>query len=161
MPGWRGKLQGGGVASPGPLCLPLGESFVCCLHAVKGDPAWRMSTRELLSEGSEVDLTSTRGQPGLPSAFCCLWSGRYWQHWTIKILALQMKKNLLWKLYHGSREKLKFCAVHRCVCQPLFPQPCRWISVTHLHLITLCTILCIEFLFIIRHLIQFQVAEIT
>lgn len=30
-----------------------------------------MSTHELLSEGSEVDLTSTRGQPGCPLPVVC------------------------------------------------------------------------------------------
>lgn len=105
----EGCLAGGKITDRrGCLPGPTGREFCLVPHAVQGDPAWRMSTHELLSEGSEVDLTSTRGQPGLPSAFRCLWSGRYWQRWTINILSLQMKKETFCKLYHGSREKLKF-----------------------------------------------------
>lgn len=158
MPGWRGKLQTGGVASPG----PTGREF--CLV-----PPRSQRGSCLKDEYTWVTLRRIRGRPHKYT-----WTARVALCFPLSVVRQVLaalddqhtfitdeEKNLLWKLYHGSREKLKFCAVHRCVCQPLFPQPCQWISVAHLHLITLCTTLCSEFLFIIRHLIQFQVAEIT
>lgn len=80
--------------------------------------------------------------------------------YTMNTLLLHLMKSTLSKLYHESREKCQILCYTQIYLLTVLYLALSTGFMTQLHLITLFTTLR-KFLFIIRHLIQFQVAKIT